>query len=79
MTFFLSSLLFQNMSAICKTEPDEPEPTTVFPDSPCLQIKEEEMGFLVKEEEEEKKISEGDEEILEFVIPGKCPSCMRAS
>ena len=37
------------------------------------------MGFQVKEEEEEKKISEGDEDILEFVIPGKCPSCMRPS
>ena len=72
MTFFLSSLLFQNMSAICKTEPDETEPTTVLQDPACLGIKEEETGFRVKEEEEEKKISEGDEDILEFVIPGKC-------
>ena len=72
MTFFLSSLLFQNMSAICKTEPDETEPTTVLQDPACLRIKEEETGVPVKEEEEEKKISEGDEDILEFVIPGKC-------
>ena len=49
------------MSAVqCKTEPDEPEPTTGLPD---WQIKEEEKDFLVtgeksfqvKEEEEEKK------------------------
>ena len=60
------------MSAICKTEPDETEPITVLQDPACLRIKEEETGFLVKEEEEEKKISEGDEDILEFVIPGKC-------
>ena len=75
---FFPSLLFQNMSAVeCKTEPDEPEPTTGLPDR---QIKEEEKDFLVtgeksfqvKEEEEEKKVFEKDEDILEFVIPGKC-------
>ena len=75
---FFFSLLFQNMSAVeCKTEPDEPEPTTGLPDR---QFKEEEKDFLVtgeksfqvKEEEEEKKVFEKDEDILEFVIPGKC-------
>ena len=71
---------FQNMSVVCKTEPDE---TEILPEPACGRMvkkeeeeeekvkEEEEKGFVVKEEEEEQKVFQA-EDVDDAVLPGEC-------
>ena len=58
---------FQNMSVVCKTEPDE---TEILPDPACggIQIKKEENDFLVKDEENGIVVKKEEEELMDFVV-----------
>ena len=67
------------MSAVCKTEPDETEPTAVLPHPACGggRIKEEEDG-VVKEEEDGvvvKEEKEQERESLSFPVSDRHPQC----